>query len=860
MKLQYKTKHNFNHSLHSSNKKIWKTRLSIGLALFVLLGTVTIWSYFGAKAQSNNADQLVNTYMLENSNTFRQAQFPGTHSFLIKWPFFYLIKLLGHSDIVFVLMTMLICLVSVSILAYIIYKIDQRYRVYVLLWLSLASTLLLVPAQPYAGGLLPVNMAMVTTRNIEYLVYILSLYMLIKAKKITDWHLIGGILLSSLLIASDKLFFTLSLGGSAMLIVTFCLLRKWSLVKRGVQWLVVSLLSALLAVLVINCINLTGITYISSANSASSYQLIHSLHQLILGLFFAVGGLLTNFGANPAYDALLVREIPRLAIHRLSVIGGLAFIINLLIFVVLLVVGIKFVWKRILFSNKKNDYASSEQLSLALIFISITSVFAFIFTDHYYAVDARYLSIVFFSLFIVCATYVRRTKITFTDKSFIILVTLLVTSVSFGMYYTIKNQTVATKPLNEYLRRDKLIASALKNRKADILLGDYWRVIPIKHISGNKQRVLPLGDCVNSRDVLTSKAWDIDLHDHSFAYLLSFDKSLTDFPSCNLNQIQEKFGLSNASVLISGTVEQPKEVLLYFDKGINNDKQINSQNNHNNTSPLQVATLNPLYCPEGKPTILNIVAHEDDDLLFLNPDLQKAIDAGDCIRSVYLTAGDAGLKRLYWLGREKGSMTAYQKLFNQNSDLIERPIKLADHQFISSATLINSTRLSLFYFRLPDGNINGQGFKSSGYHSLKSLNSGKIAHLDSVDNQSSYSDKQLVEALTSIMETYHPLEVRTQADQPEIAKIKDHSDHIAAGQYAQRAFNKYSAKATSQIKYYIGYPFILKPENIYDDDLKRKEEVFLTYSNYDDAVCHNHSDCAQKSNYGAFLKRQYKLK
>src|ERR1700694_2302046 len=41
-------------------------------------------------------------------------------------------------------------------------------------------------------------------------------------------------------------------------------------------------------------------------------------------------------------------------------------------------------------------------------------------------------------------------------------------------------------------------------------------------------------------------------------------------------------------------------------------------------------------------TTLNIVAHEDDDLLFLSPDLLHAIQAGRAVRTVFVTAGDSG--------------------------------------------------------------------------------------------------------------------------------------------------------------------------------------------------------------------------
>lgn len=58
---------------------------------------------------------------------------------------------------------------------------------------------------------------------------------------------------------------------------------------------------------------------------------------------------------------------------------------------------------------------------------------------------------------------------------------------------------------------------------------------------------------------------------------------------------------------------------------------------------------------------LNIVAHQDDDLLFLSPDLINDIASGRSVRTVFLTAGDAGNGRDYWISRQAGSQAAYSK-------------------------------------------------------------------------------------------------------------------------------------------------------------------------------------------------------
>src|SRR5205085_11614279 len=44
-------------------------------------------------------------------------------------------------------------------------------------------------------------------------------------------------------------------------------------------------------------------------------------------------------------------------------------------------------------------------------------------------------------------------------------------------------------------------------------------------------------------------------------------------------------------------------------------------------------------CPSG--ATMNIVAHQDDDLLFLSPDLLHDVQSARCVRTVFVTAGDA---------------------------------------------------------------------------------------------------------------------------------------------------------------------------------------------------------------------------
>ena len=51
---------------------------------------------------------------------------------------------------------------------------------------------------------------------------------------------------------------------------------------------------------------------------------------------------------------------------------------------------------------------------------------------------------------------------------------------------------------------------------------------------------------------------------------------------------------------------------------------------------------------------LYVVAHPDDDLLFMNPDVQTDITAGRAVRTVYVTSGDGGGPASWWQSRETG--------------------------------------------------------------------------------------------------------------------------------------------------------------------------------------------------------------
>lgn len=346
---------------------------------------------------------------------------------------------------------------------------------------------------------------------------------------------------------------------------------------------------------------------------------------------------------------------------------------------------------------------------------------------------------------------------------------------------------------------------------------------------------------------------------HSFVYLLE-DKSPDDH--CDVQHLTALYGKPNSSVVIDGNIEQPRVILLFYDKGAY--KPVLQPKNAETTDPATVVPISleelaqrrssQFHCTS---TTVNIVAHQDDDLLFLSPDILHDVQSGKCVRTIFLTAGDAGAKEYYWLGREHGSQLAYSAMTAESDDLwIQRIIKLKDKEFVRITTPRENPRISLVYFRLPDGGLQGKGFSGDSYQSASKLLSGSMASLTAVDGQSSFTASGLTEALTELMRFYAPDTVRSQSTRNILSKNPyiDHADHVAAGHFAKNAFQAYGH---GTLALYYGYPVHGMPANLSVADHAQKEQIFLTYGQSDTGVCHTTQECSATATYNSYLWRQY---
>lgn len=228
---------------------------------------------------------------------------------------------------------------------------------------------------------------------------------------------------------------------------------------------------------------------------------------------------------------------------------------------------------------------------------------------------------------------------------------------------------------------------------------------------------------------------------------------------------------------------------------------------------------------------LAVVAHPDDDLLFMNPTQQRDVTAGTCLYTLYLTAGDAGKPPSHWQNRERGVVAAYAHMAGVPDETLEGQLTGSiTSRGIRVVTLRGDPRVHLVFLRLPDGLPRGGGSPANRSVSLMKLWTGAVGSVTAVDGSNTYTRAQLLQILTELMRLTAPQSVRT-LDYLGGYQDRDHTDHHSAAYLTRQASSDYPAAHT--LTSYQGYPMALKPPNLPPEEAEAKREAFAIYAGHD---------------------------
>jgi LmbE family N-acetylglucosaminyl deacetylase len=228
-------------------------------------------------------------------------------------------------------------------------------------------------------------------------------------------------------------------------------------------------------------------------------------------------------------------------------------------------------------------------------------------------------------------------------------------------------------------------------------------------------------------------------------------------------------------------------------------------------------------------TTLTFVAHQDDDLLFMNPDVASDIQAGYNVWVVYLTAGDIPYREGNNYGgmeyvdmRIQGVRAAYARTASVPNNWTYQAMYFNGHEVATN--VLNGTNVRLvFTFMHAAANP-----EDSCGDLFRMLHDPSFV-ANPIDGRAPYTYGSYVGMLRSIIQTANPNYMRTQSTIGHRDAIVDHVDHVAGAILAADA-DVDGQNNTWKPRYeYSGYVIQNFPENIFGYWRNEKTAIWDQY-------------------------------
>ncbi|MER5768009.1 PIG-L family deacetylase [Streptomyces sp. NPDC001985] len=284
----------------------------------------------------------------------------------------------------------------------------------------------------------------------------------------------------------------------------------------------------------------------------------------------------------------------------------------------------------------------------------------------------------------------------------------------------------------------------------------------------------------------------------------------------------------------------------------------------------------------GRAQLMQILAHPDDDLYFMNPDTQRMLDAGVPLVCVYVTAGEhTGVNRVpgqrgevradtraYSSARHQGLRQAYATLLGLDkfTPWSKGIATLRGDRVAEINTLTQgSRRVELIFLNLPEHTRRRWAALPSLWND-RSLSVHTVLAQDSpVRETVAYDYEGLLGVLVGLMQQYRPTVVHTLDPDPDIQLsdestrrrdseqrgYSDHGDHTAAACFGWAAMVRWVAEATEnggQVPGFVthafrGYYGRHWPKNLPPRVLQEKAGHLVPYGGDPAWQCGNDAGC-----------------
>ncbi|MGW2059904.1 PIG-L family deacetylase [Streptomyces sp. NPDC001937] len=283
-----------------------------------------------------------------------------------------------------------------------------------------------------------------------------------------------------------------------------------------------------------------------------------------------------------------------------------------------------------------------------------------------------------------------------------------------------------------------------------------------------------------------------------------------------------------------------------------------------------------------RPTLMmQILAHPDDDLYFMNPDTQQALAAGTPLVCVYLTAGESfGLNKIPGRARPAPDRAAYSSARHQGlrqtyAAQLGLPMFTRWHKSVLglagghraeiNTLLGGGRRVELIFLNTAMQIGHGRLGLPSLWHD-RALNLRTVVAADSpLERVGAYTYDGLIDVLVGLLDRYRPTVVHTLDPDPDIQHsteavrrqdieqpgYSDHADHTATASFAWAALIRWVARATQDgggvprfvTTAFRGYYNRHWPKNLPGGVLKEKAAHLIPYGGDADWRCGNRAGC-----------------
>lgn len=249
-----------------------------------------------------------------------------------------------------------------------------------------------------------------------------------------------------------------------------------------------------------------------------------------------------------------------------------------------------------------------------------------------------------------------------------------------------------------------------------------------------------------------------------------------------------------------------------------------------------------------------VVAHQDDDLLFMNPDIARSIQEGRPVRVVFVTAAGSP-DRVSWQTREHGVYTPYMSMakasFSRDADAASYYTCGAQAfagKNVQVCSLTQNPLVSLVFLRLPDGGLASLWATDNGAPFYEK----PVASLKSADSANTYTKAELIGTLSALLSGFSPARIGTLDST--FAYGDDHADHITSALLTLEA--SHASASSAELRIYRGYS--IEGDGYYD--IPAAEIMNLSTAEYQEKrriMVDYGGDFENGSTFDNWCKRQY---